>query len=134
MAERTSVSAAREHSVSSDDDDIEIEADPELIRRISAVQSQLTNVLYGQAAIANAYVLPEIKVPKVLPIYGSHAYPCHHTFSRLPAPPCRWPQAPVMMRPTVSSETKIRGIRYAGSESYQDFKGCCAGCILRVFT
>jgi hypothetical protein len=134
MSERTSNSAAREHSLSSDDDDIEIEADPEVIRRISAVESQLTDVLYGQAAIAKNYVLPEIKVPRVLPIYRAHAYPCLDTFSRLPAPPCRWPQAPVMMRPTVGSETKIRGIRYAGTESYQDFEGLCAGCILPINT
>lgn len=134
MSKRTCVSAAREHSLSSDDDDIEIEADPDVIRRISAVESQLTDLLYGQAAIGKNYVLPEVKVPEVLPIYRAHAYPCQDTFSRLPAPPHSWPQAPVMMRPTVGSETKIRGIRYVGSESYQDFGGFCAGCILPMNT
>jgi hypothetical protein len=134
MSELASVSVHREHSLSSDDDDIEIEADPEVIRRISAVESQLTDVLYGKAAMAKNYVLPEIKVPKVLPIYRAHAYPCQDTFLRLPAPPHRWPQAPVMMRPTAGSDTKIRGIRYAGTESYQDFAGFCAGCILPINT
>jgi hypothetical protein len=135
MFQRTSVSAAREHtSVSSNDDDIEIEADPKVLRRTSEVESHLTDFFYGPAATANTYVLPEIKVPKVLPIYRAHAYPCQDTFSRLPVPPCRWSQAPVMMRPTVCSETKIRGIRYVGSESYQDFKGLCAGCQLPINT
>jgi hypothetical protein len=134
VVERTSTSSKSLYPQESSDDSMEMEVDPEVIRRISLVESQLTEVFERQAAISQTYALPEIKVPKVLPIFKAHSYPCRDTFSRLPAPPDKWPQAPVMMRPTVGSETKIRGIRYAGTESYQDFGGFCAGCILPINT
>lgn len=39
-----------------------------------------------------------------------------------------------MLRPTPGKGTKIRGIRYADSHTYQDFTGFCAGCILPINT
>jgi hypothetical protein len=69
-----------------------------------------------------------------LPIHKPHAYPCRSTNDPLPAPPSKWPQAPLMMRPSPNSNTKIRGIRYSSSQQYLDFSGFCAGCILPINT
>jgi len=121
------------------DDDIEVEAvsDPDVIQRISLVETQLIEMFDHLAALSDtdrAPRLPKIKIPKELAIHQPHAYPCTDTFKRLPAPPFRWPQAPVMLRPTPGSDMKIRGIRYADSTKYQSFAGFCAGCILPINT
>lgn len=67
-----------------------------------------------------------------LPIHKEHAYPCPHTYKKLPVPPSKWPQSPLMLRPTPGAHMKVRGIRYSGSTEYQSFPGVCAGCILPV--
>lgn len=121
--------------------DIEIQCDEDLLQRISLVESQLIEVFDRQAAMTNSptfdpsSLLPvTVATPSVLPILEPHAYPCPESFKLLPALPTNWPQAPVMMRPTVGSDTQIRGIRRAGEKRYQHFKGFCAGCILPVNT
>ena len=67
-----------------------------------------------------------------LPVHQPHSYPCADTYKKLPAPPTKWPQPPLMLRPTPGTQMKIRGIRYADSTEYQRFPGVCAGCILPV--
>merc|ERR1719238_6422 len=42
---------------------------------------------------------------------ANHFYACSSTFSALPSHPSEWPQAPLMIRPSPNSSTKIRGIR-----------------------
>ncbi|VEU36874.1 unnamed protein product [Pseudo-nitzschia multistriata] len=61
-----------------------------------------------------------------------NAYPCKDTQHELPQHPSTWPQRPLMVRPTPCSSTKIIGIRRAISDNYENFKGCCAGCILPI--
>jgi len=70
----------------------------------------------------------------LLPVHSSNAYPCQYTSRSLPPPPSQWPQAPVLLRPTPNSHTKIRGIRYASSLKYETFPGLCSGCMLPVNT
>ena len=72
--------------------------------------------------------------PDDLPIHKPHAYPCRNTNDPLPPPPSKWPQAPLMLRPTPNSNNKVRGIRFASSNEYLDFSGFCAGCILPINT
>lgn len=67
-----------------------------------------------------------------LPIHQPHAYPCINTYDQLPAPPSKWPQSPVMLRPSPYCQTRIRGIRHADTFDYQNFAGFCAGCILPI--
>jgi hypothetical protein len=68
------------------------------------------------------------------PIHKPHAYPCRDTHSRLPSPPTKWPQRPVMLRPSPNTSTVIRGIRKANEKEYQHYSGFCAGCILPINT
>jgi hypothetical protein len=115
----------------------EIESDPQLRKRMSLVEDQLMAIFAKQSEL-------EGQVPPVvnndsgeessLPIHMMHAYPCRDTHRALPSSPSRWPQAPVMLRPTPNTNTRIRGIRFADSAEYQHFKGFCAGCILPINT
>lgn len=128
----------------SDDDDnsVEIEADQDVLERASLIEQQLYSLVNDLSTTSqdvaaddyepNSWKLADIVIPTDLPIHAPHAYPCASTFLRLPSPPSLWPQAPVMIRPTPGSDTRIRGIRYADSNVYQDFPGFCAGCILPV--
>jgi len=44
---------------------------------------------------------------------------CHSGRRHIPhAPPHLWPQAPLLLRPTPGSSTRIRGIRFSGSDQY----------------
>jgi len=44
---------------------------------------------------------------------------CHSGRRHIPhAPPQLWPQAPLLLRPTPGSSTRIRGIRFSGSDQY----------------
>ena len=86
-------------------------------------------------ASSKLQTMDEVSIETVPIIRSPHAYPCENTFKALPSPPSRWPQAPIMMRPTPGSHTKIRGLRYAETSNgtggqYQSFSGFCAGCIL----
>jgi hypothetical protein len=65
-------------------------------------------------------------------LHSKHAFPCSDTHKALPSHPSLWPQAPLMVRPTPKTTTKIRGIRRAKSLQYEDFSGFCAGCILPI--
>lgn len=73
---------------------------------------------------------PVTKLPVLLP----HTYPCNDSYNVVPAAPIKWPQAPIMLRPTPNTQMVIRGIRYANSRTYQNFPGLCAGCILPINT
>jgi Protein of unknown function (DUF1769) len=126
-----------EIALSESADGIEVEASPEVVRRISVVELQLQDFMDHQRQMAEdeaVHILPRIEMPGDVSIFRPHAYPCATTYKRLPAPPTKWPQAPVMLRPTPGSGTKIRGIRHADSSIYQHFTGFCAGCILPVNT
>lgn len=72
--------------------------------------------------------------PQPLPIHKPHAYPCRDTHLCLPLDPQKWPQRPVMLRPSPNTFTTIRGIRKASEKDYQHFPGFCAGCILPINT
>jgi len=139
------VRVVRLGSLTSDDDDdddsVEIETDQDVLERASLIEQQLyslvddlstTNQVPDDDNDSNSWKLEDIAIPTDLPINAPHAYPCASTFLRLPSPPSLWPQAPVMIRPTPGSDTRIRGIRFADSNVYQDFPGFCAGCILPV--
>ena len=50
---------------------------------------------------------------------SSECASCRGRTTNMPhAPPHLWPQAPLLLRPTPGSGTKIRGIRYSGSSEY----------------
>eukprot|EP00977_Amphora_coffeiformis_P016994 scaffold5385_cov152-Amphora_coffeaeformis.AAC.4 len=130
-----------------DEMDSDLETDPELRTRISLVESKLMDLvaqirLAGQehggdkadVSGTKTRALPNLYVPTDLPIHAPHAYPCADTYKILPAPPTKWPQAPLMLRPTPGAPMRIRGIRYAHSKAYQHFGGFCAGCILPINT
>lgn len=78
--------------------------------------------------------LPRIDIPQNHPMLTTHAYPCASTFCRTPPEPSQWPQAPIMMRPTPGSSTRIRGIRYSNEREYRSPDGFCAGCMLPLNT
>ena len=40
----------------------------------------------------------------------AHTYPCKDAYKLLPEHPARWPQRPLMIRPTPHSSTKVIGI------------------------
>lgn len=62
----------------------------------------------------------------------ANTYPCKDACKRLPEHPSRWPQRPLMIRPTPHSSTKVIGIRMASRHNYQEFIGFTAGCILPI--
>jgi hypothetical protein len=66
------------------------------------------------------------------PAHLPHAFPCKDTYNNLPSHPTRWPQCPVMIRPSPYTSTKVRGIRRAMKREYEHFPGFCEGCILPV--
>ena len=114
----------------------DLEEDDERRLHIQLVESKLTYVV--EICESNAKELdlppPTPYVPDDLPIHKPHAYPCRSTNDPSTAPPSKWPQAPLMLRPTPKSNTKIRGIRYSSSKEYRDYAGFCAGCILPINT
>ncbi|KAL7533285.1 hypothetical protein ACHAXR_005143 [Thalassiosira sp. AJA248-18] len=64
-----------------------------------------------------------------------HAYPCKDTYSFVPpSPPEKWPQRPILLRPSPESGMKIRGVRYSSSMSYLPLPGTgyCNGCTLPI--
>jgi hypothetical protein len=114
------------------DDEVE-EDDREVLQQMSRVEHELLDMADRQEKLEEPSVeLKPIPITEQLPIHTPHAYPCSDTYKRLPAHPSKWPQAPLMLRPTPGAKMKIRGIRYADSLEYQSFPGVCAGCILPV--
>lgn len=113
-------------------------ADEAMQLRISIVESRLLELVEKQLLddpdSPDRPLTPPPKPLVVLPIHQPHAYPCADTYSSLPAPVQKWPQAPLMLRPTPGANMIVRGIRYASSTTYQNFPGTCAGCILPVNT
>jgi len=138
----SSKNLALEGGSSCDEDDDSIE---ETFKRVSIVESKLLEWVYqleekervgedsdsNQEEDASTLALRQLEALS-LPIHKEHAYPCSDTFKKLPAPPSKWPQLPLMLRPTPGALMKVRGIRYADSAEYQSFPGVCAGCILPV--
>ena len=122
-------------STSSDAENEEVEADEAVLKRISMVEGQLMEIFAKQLELGGHVVtsLPP-EPPHCLPIHNEHAYPCKDTHKALPSHPSKWPQSPIMLRPTPNTSTNIRGIRFASSSDYQHFKGFCAGCILPINT
>lgn len=119
-------------------EEIEIEADENVVKRMSLVEFSLLDLVaacreVGEDTNEKRNEISEIP-PTLLPIHQPHAYPCADTFKLLPSHPNKWPQAPVMIRPTPGTSTKIRGIRLASQTDYQHFPGFCAGCILPINT
>ena len=72
--------------------------------------------------------------PDDMPLRTPHSYRCHEINDPLPPPPTKWPQAPLMLRPTPKSSTRVRGVRYASSDEYLDLDGFGNGCILPINT
>lgn len=77
-------------------------------------------------------LLPLKPLDEVSALNSIHAFPCKDTYKALPSHPSQWPQAPLMIRPTPYTSTKVRGIRRVGSLAYEHFAGFCAGCILPI--
>jgi hypothetical protein len=101
-------------------EEIEIEPDPQLRKRMSLVEDQLTAIFEGQSELNSQVPVPMPAMVTVtndprsedessFPIHKMHAYPCRDTHKALPTNPSRWPQAPVMLRPTPNTNTTIRG-------------------------
>jgi len=64
--------------------------------------------------------------------HNVHAYQCKGECDVLPEHPSRWPQRPLMIRPTPHSFTKVLGIRRARRDDYEDIMGFSAGSILPI--
>lgn len=115
----------------------EVEGDPAIVRQILMVEDQLIELVARQRELVleDHVALPVLEKPSTeLPIHKEHAYPCRDTHNILPSHPSKWPQAPIMLRPTPNTNMRIRGIRHANSYEYKHFKGFCAGCILPINT
>eukprot|EP00978_Attheya_sp_CCMP212_P013071 scaffold32644_cov55-Attheya_sp.AAC.2 len=97
----------------------------------STIEVALVELLDRQALITNVPEMPVVLEDTSLPA-DTHAYPCRFTQSPLPPLPSRWPQAPLLLRPTPHSHTAIRGIRHADSTGYQALPGLCEGCTLPI--
>ena len=70
-----------------------------------------------------------------LPIIETHSYPCKDTYTNVPPSPTeKWPQRPILLRPSPESGMRIRGIRYSSSNSYLPLPGTgyCGGCTLPI--
>ena len=70
-----------------------------------------------------------------LPIIEPHSYPCKDTYTNVPpSPPKKWPQRPILLRPSPESGMRIRGIRYSSSDTYLPLPGTgyCGGCTLPI--
>ena len=69
-----------------------------------------------------------------LPIIETHSYPCKDTYTIPPSPTEKWPQRPILLRPSPESGMRIRGIRYSSSNSYLPLPGTgyCGGCTLPI--
>ncbi|KAL7544589.1 hypothetical protein ACHAWF_007966 [Thalassiosira exigua] len=64
-----------------------------------------------------------------------HTFPCEDTYSYAPpSPPERWPQRPVLLRPSPASGTRVRGVRRSSSATYLPLSGTgyCSGCTLPI--
>lgn len=113
---------------------------PEVRRSIQYVENRLLSFVDHQEELKRHNkehpITPKhtISIQQELPIHTTHAYPCTDTHKDHPSPPSKWPQRPLMLRPTPHTATKIRGIRRASSFDYQNFSGFCAGCILPINT
>lgn len=116
-------------------DSEEVEADPVIVKQILMVEDQLIELVARQRELKGQVCSPVLEQPtSELPIHKEHAYPCRDTHNIIPSHPSKWPQAPIMLRPTPNTSMRIRGIRHANSYEYEHFKGFCAGCILPINT
>jgi len=73
------------------------------------------------------------KKNKWLAAGGVHSYPCcSDSLSAIPpTPPSKWPQRPILLRPSPDSEMTIIGVRYSTSKEYLPLPaGYCKGCTL----
>jgi hypothetical protein len=81
--------------------------DPEVSRSVEMAEKQLLELFErhqeSSAELESTPLLPF--PPDDLPNHQPHAYPCRSTHEILPAPPSKWPQAPVMLRPTPRTHT-----------------------------
>lgn len=62
----------------------------------------------------------------------AHTFPFKDACTILPEHPSRWPQRPLMIRPTPNSSTNVIGIRVAREDDYEDFASFHDGCILPI--
>lgn len=70
-----------------------------------------------------------------LAVDGVHSYPCCSDSSSTipPTPPAKWPQRPILLRPSPDSEMTIIGVRYSKSREYLPLStGYGEGCTLPV--
>lgn len=65
-----------------------------------------------------------------------HAYPCSDDVpsSVPPSPPDKWPQRPMLLRPSPGCGMQIRGVRRSSSRAYVPLPGAlhCSGCTLPI--
>ena len=116
---------------------IEVDADPDVIERMSAVENRLLEMFPDEddEAEQTQRIRPprgNVATSTMAKEHQPHAFPCPDTYAALPSNPSKWPQLHLMIRPTPNTTTKIRGIRYSRSTKYQHFRGFCAGCILPI--
>ena len=126
-------------SNSADEDFADEDADT--MKRVSEVETQLSELLTKDESLDLDEVLAEAERAKAMPSPGpqikpsghsKHMFPCADTFKALPAHPSEWPQAPLMIRPTPDTSTQIRVIRRARSTEQSVFCGFCAGFLLPI--
>ena len=70
-----------------------------------------------------------------LPTGEEHSYPCKDTYTHVPpSSPEKWPQRPILLRPSPESNMKILGVRYSSSDTYLPLPGTgyCNGCTLPI--
>jgi hypothetical protein len=121
------------------DDGNHVSGDGETLESMSEIEEHLLQLLErdklldDKSAEEKARRCSTIRKPQPFALsHEAHAFPCKDTYSNLPSYPTRWPQCPVMIRPTPYTSTKVRGIRRAKAREYEHFPGFCAGCILPV--
>lgn len=127
-------------STSLDDDANTSEEDPDVADDVLECEGKLLDIFCRDDSIeCNTrdgvvhHSADEIK--NRLPVKGHHAYPCAETYSFIPkSPPEKWPQRPLMMRPSPESGMRIRGVRYSSEKEYVELPGTgyCLGCTLPV--
>jgi hypothetical protein len=94
---------------------IEVEAEPAILQRVSLMEGELLKSMRRLSCRKEELSSGDT--------FG-RADPCDNdTCNPTLIHPDQWPQAPMMLQPTLGSNTKIKGIRHADSSTYQTREG-----------
>ena len=117
MPTRYNIELTLNDSISSNADHPGDDSTPETLRRISVVEESIYEVLHLEEGMLKGMLkkrpvspMARAKALKLEQGQPPYSYPCEYTYDTIPVHPSKWPQRPLMIRPTPYTSTKILGI------------------------